>query len=216
MVQDIKAGHAGKVTTDNATTRVKATLVDLHDATLAMAYVKATLEQAILRQMCRVITGIDEKTGKKTRNDQTSNWKRDLSKAYNEAYESKVSRLSIKTIGKDDNRTVTVELSLIVEVSEVDKHVNAIERAYTAAGFNSIELETLTTSYKAKFAAHQDAVKFNREEAQRLADQADATAKAELLSRATVTATAYLEAQGKKATAANLDLVLPLFLQANG
>lgn len=201
LVITLSQGHAHADQLANARSQVKDALIELHDESQAVSLITDVLSQAILQGHCNVIVT----EGK--RNDKTSNWKRDLAKAYNDAYESADTRLILKTSGKGEGRTVSVELKAKpVPLTGRDAFNAKLVKVLDEANLTEAEMISTCDPILALYDAEQDRTKVKQAKQQAIADEA----KALSLEATTAHVSAQLEAKGFKATKANVEIALAL------
>lgn len=201
LVCAINSAHTKGYQVDETRAQLKDTLQGLGDEAQAISLIKDVLSQAILQGLAEVVII------KGKRNDKTSNWKRDLAKAYNTAYESNDTRLVLTTKGKGQARLVNFEIKAKpVALTGKKAFVAKLEKVVAEANPTQAELASIITSAGNLYDAEQERVAKSQAKQQTLADNA----KANQLATVTANVSAQLEAQGIKATKGNIEVALAM------
>lgn len=187
-----------KDTRDNLAT----TLVDMHDEAQATSFIVDVMYQAILQGLANTVINSEGK-----RNDKASNWKRDLAKALNTAYESETHRTVLKTSGKGIDRTVTIaRVEKAVPLTGKDAFLKKLENLLGEVNVTPAELNSLSSRCEALYTENEK-VQFEVKESQRImADKA----KADALATTTAIIAEQLESKGIKATKANIQVAMAM------
>jgi len=201
LVVTLSQGHAHADQLANAKTQVKDTLQNLASEAQAVSLITDVLSQAILQGHCNVVVT----EGK--RNDKTSNWKRDLAKAYNDAYESVDSRLVLKTSGKGLDRTVSVELKAKAKpLTGKEAFTAKLIKLLSEVNPTQAEQMSIEASVLGLYDAEQERAQTKQADQIRIADEA----KALNLETVTARVSEQMEAKGIKVTKANLEVALAM------
>lgn len=182
-------GHAARVT-------VSQSLTDLRDASLAAQTVKAVMEQAILQGKADIVRNADG-----SRNDKASNWKRDLSKAYNTAYPDSTS-LAIKTAGKGQGRTVSLSFAEKVEKSPREKFLARVAAICEEVNATQAEAASVTKNLVKLYDFEQE----QQATVKAIAKQEAEKAMAENAKLVTARISDMLTAKGIEATPENIEI----------
>jgi len=207
VVIDLVAAHGNTNAVKATTAKLTETLTNFHDEAQAISFIKDVMYQAILQGHADTVTSAEGK-----RNDKASNWKRDLSKAYNTAYKNKDTRLLLKTSGKGINRTVTTGLSAIVTKSDREKFEAKVASLLEAVNTTAVEFNSISINLLGLYDTNVQAVEKQQAEMQEQADQA----RANELARVTARVSSQLEAQNIKANKANIAAAMAMINQNEG
>lgn len=209
IVNLIDAGINNTTIASNNSLLVSQQVKSLADSTQAAVLVKDVMVQAILQGLANVTTRTDDK-GKQVKNDRASNWRRNLATAYNRAYPSDTTRLSLSTSGKGSARTVTVEIKEVAEKSELEKITAKLASILDSCNATENERSSLTARVvklydkeRARQADEVNAARAARETAEQLAAHA-----------LQIKASEYLTSRGMAVTDNNIAIVAPLLSMA--
>ena len=168
--------HTSRAASARAT--VTSVLTDLRDHVQAAQLVKDCMLQAILQGKAETVRNADG-----TRNDKASNWKRDLSRAFNDAYPSTTSRLTLKTAGKGADRTVTLAFAEVTEKSAREKFLARVAAICEDVNATQAESASIRAKLEKLYDFEQARTEQGKEEAKQAAILAQTLAADAVTSR---------------------------------
>lgn len=202
IILALNESHGSEHKAKQARQEATATMKGLASKAEATALAVFCLEQAIFQGLAKVTTNpIDGK-----RNDTTSNFKRDIAKAFNDAYPSETSSLRLKTTGKGDARTVTAAIVPVVKKDARETFIDKLKPIMEAINATEAEIASFCNPLLDAYDKEQARLA----EVKALADSRKADALAYAHEAITARVSAQLEAKGIKPTEANIKVALAM------